>query len=182
MPQKKQRATSMQRRLESIRLLIAWALEALNKAEKCLFIHRALKVIVKVHVDDRIVAGTSEEVWMFFKLVGTELKVKENPAWSQQAQVFLGADFGRIQMEIVGITRDVIVEGSKPGYFRNTLIEAGMEKGSAVVTAGVKSEKTQEADDYIGEEDHKVYRSGGRLQLICISETTRHSLHTEGIR
>eukprot|EP00971_Amphidinium_carterae_P009860 194357-Amphidinium_carterae.1 len=78
--------------------------------------HRALKVIVTVHVDDPIVAGTS-----------TELKVKENPAWSKQAQVFLGANFSRIQMEVDGITRDVIVKGSKPGYFRNTLTQAGME-------------------------------------------------------
>eukprot|EP00971_Amphidinium_carterae_P049290 971497-Amphidinium_carterae.1 len=43
-----------------------------------------------------------------------------------------------------------------------------MEKGSAVGTAGMKSEKTQEADEYIGEESHivKVYRSVcGRLQF-----------------
>eukprot|EP00971_Amphidinium_carterae_P223441 4433451-Amphidinium_carterae.1 len=40
--------------------------------------HRALKVIVTVHIDDPIVAGTSEGIRMFFKLVGTELKkVKE---------------------------------------------------------------------------------------------------------
>eukprot|EP00971_Amphidinium_carterae_P172665 3422656-Amphidinium_carterae.4 len=31
-----------------------------SAAEKCLFIHRALKVVVHVHVDDPIVAGTSE--------------------------------------------------------------------------------------------------------------------------
>eukprot|EP00971_Amphidinium_carterae_P317584 6313129-Amphidinium_carterae.2 len=41
-----------------------------------------------------------------------------------------------------------------------------MEKGSAVGTAGMKSDKTLEADEYIGEEDHKVYRSlCGRLQF-----------------
>eukprot|EP00971_Amphidinium_carterae_P053759 1058669-Amphidinium_carterae.1 len=74
---------------------------------------------------------------MFFQLVGQELKVKENPAWSTKAQVFLGANFGRIQMEIDGIKRDAIVEGSKPGYFHNTLVQAGMEKGSAVGTAGM---------------------------------------------
>eukprot|EP00971_Amphidinium_carterae_P127433 2524893-Amphidinium_carterae.1 len=61
--------------------------------------------------------------------------------------------------------RDTIVEGSKPGYFRNTLIQA-MEKGSAVGTAGVKSVETKEADEYIGEAEHKVYRSVcGRLQF-----------------
>eukprot|EP00971_Amphidinium_carterae_P293158 5820480-Amphidinium_carterae.1 len=57
---------------------------------------------------------------MFFKLVGTELKVKENPAWSKQAQVFLGANFSRIQIDNDGITRDAIVEGSKPGCFQNS--------------------------------------------------------------
>eukprot|EP00971_Amphidinium_carterae_P209095 4148230-Amphidinium_carterae.1 len=58
--------------------------------------HRALRVIVTVHVDDPIVAGTSEGIRMFFQLVGTELKVKENPARSKEAQVFLGANFSRI--------------------------------------------------------------------------------------
>eukprot|EP00971_Amphidinium_carterae_P292825 5813573-Amphidinium_carterae.1 len=80
-----------------------------------------------------------------------------------------GANFSRIQMEIIqidGITRDTIVEGSKPGYFRDTLIQAGMEKGRAVGTAGMKSAKTLEAEEYIGEAEHKVYRSVcGRLQF-----------------
>eukprot|EP00971_Amphidinium_carterae_P229513 4553604-Amphidinium_carterae.4 len=117
-----------------------------SKAEKCLFIHRKMKVSVTVHVDDPIVAGTSEGLRMFFKLMGTKLKVKENPAWSTQAQVFLGANFSRPQMEVDGIKRDVI-------------IEAGMEKGSAVGTAGIKPETAGEADEYIGEDDHKIYRS-----------------------
>eukprot|EP00971_Amphidinium_carterae_P243998 4845157-Amphidinium_carterae.1 len=42
-----------------------------SKAEKCLFMHRALKVMVTVHVDDPIVAGTSkvtEGIKMFFKV------------------------------------------------------------------------------------------------------------------
>eukprot|EP00971_Amphidinium_carterae_P050321 991503-Amphidinium_carterae.1 len=45
-----------------------------SKAEKCLFMHRKLQVIVTVHVDDPIVAGTSEGIRMFFQLVGQELK------------------------------------------------------------------------------------------------------------
>eukprot|EP00971_Amphidinium_carterae_P112264 2223791-Amphidinium_carterae.1 len=42
-----------------------------------------------------------------------------------------------------------------------------MEKGSAVGTAGVKQEiASDEVDGYIGEEDHKIYRSVcGRLQF-----------------
>eukprot|EP00971_Amphidinium_carterae_P314742 6256478-Amphidinium_carterae.1 len=41
-----------------------------------------------------------------------------------------------------------------------------MEKGSAVGTAGVKSVETRESDEYIGEIEHKVYRSVcGRLQF-----------------
>eukprot|EP00971_Amphidinium_carterae_P075206 1486516-Amphidinium_carterae.1 len=39
-----------------------------SKAEKCLFIQRKLQVIVTVHVDDPIVAGTSEGIRMFFQL------------------------------------------------------------------------------------------------------------------
>eukprot|EP00971_Amphidinium_carterae_P287948 5716097-Amphidinium_carterae.2 len=70
-----------------------------STAEKCLFIHRSLKVVVTVHVDDPIVAGTSEGIRMFFQLVGSELKVKENPAWSREAQVFLGANFSRLQIK-----------------------------------------------------------------------------------
>eukprot|EP00971_Amphidinium_carterae_P209097 4148231-Amphidinium_carterae.1 len=69
-------------------------------------------------------------------------------------------------MEIDGVMRDTIVEGSKPGGFRNTLIQAGVEKRSAVGTAGMKSVETKDADEYIGEEDHKIYRSVcGRLQF-----------------
>eukprot|EP00971_Amphidinium_carterae_P015126 298744-Amphidinium_carterae.1 len=41
-------------------------------------------------------------------------------------------------MRIDGVMKDVIIEGSKPGYFKNTLTQAGMESGSAVGTAGVK--------------------------------------------
>eukprot|EP00971_Amphidinium_carterae_P220158 4370615-Amphidinium_carterae.1 len=66
---------------------------------------------------------------MFFQLVGQELKVKENPAWSAKAQIFLGANFSRLTLVIDGIMKEAIVEGSKPGYFQNTLIQAGMEKG-----------------------------------------------------
>eukprot|EP00971_Amphidinium_carterae_P135450 2683849-Amphidinium_carterae.1 len=41
-----------------------------------------------------------------------------------------------------------------------------MEKGSAVGTAGVKSVDVKDTDLYIGEDDHKVYRSlCGRLQF-----------------
>eukprot|EP00971_Amphidinium_carterae_P027472 541081-Amphidinium_carterae.1 len=41
-----------------------------------------------------------------------------------------------------------------------------MEKGSAVGTAGVKPVEMKDTDLYIGEEDHKVYRSVcGRLQF-----------------
>eukprot|EP00971_Amphidinium_carterae_P137194 2718588-Amphidinium_carterae.5 len=97
---------------------------------------------------------TSEGIRMFFKLVGTELNVKENPACSTQAQVFLGANFSRLQMAIDGIKRDVIIEGSHPGYFKHTLIQAGMEKGSAVGSAGIKPETAGEADEYIDEDDH----------------------------
>eukprot|EP00971_Amphidinium_carterae_P277600 5509589-Amphidinium_carterae.1 len=39
-----------------------------STAETCLFIHRELKVVVTVHVDDPIVAGTSEGIRMFFRL------------------------------------------------------------------------------------------------------------------
>eukprot|EP00971_Amphidinium_carterae_P059129 1169258-Amphidinium_carterae.1 len=106
--------------------------------------HRKLQVIVTVHVNDPIVAGTSQE-----------LKVKENPAWSAKAQIFLGANFSRLTIVIDGITKEAIVEGSKPGYFQNTLIQAGMEKGSAVGTAGVKSVDVKDTDLYTGEEDHK---------------------------
>eukprot|EP00971_Amphidinium_carterae_P172666 3422656-Amphidinium_carterae.5 len=56
---------------------------------------------------------------MFFKLVGAELKVKEDPEWSKQAQIFLRASFRRLNMMIDGINKDVIVEGSKPGCFQN---------------------------------------------------------------
>eukprot|EP00971_Amphidinium_carterae_P287947 5716097-Amphidinium_carterae.1 len=45
--------------------------------------------------------------------------------------------------------RDVIIEGSKPGCFKNTLIQVGMEKGSAVGTAGMKIEVASgENDEY----------------------------------
>eukprot|EP00971_Amphidinium_carterae_P236060 4685016-Amphidinium_carterae.1 len=111
-----------------------------SATEMCLFTHRKLKVVVTVHVDDPIVAGTREGIRMFFNLVGTELKVKENPEWSKQAQVFLGANFSRLHMQIDGVMKDVIIEGSKPGYFKNTLIQAGIERGSVVGTAGVKLE------------------------------------------
>eukprot|EP00971_Amphidinium_carterae_P151512 3003792-Amphidinium_carterae.3 len=120
-----------------------------STAEKCLFIHHELKVVVTVHVDDPIVA------------------VKESPAWSREAQVFLGANFSRLQMQIDGVMKDVIIEGSRPGYFKNTLIQAGMERGgSAVGAAGVKLATTREDDEYIGDESHKIYRSVcGRLQF-----------------
>eukprot|EP00971_Amphidinium_carterae_P336781 6473325-Amphidinium_carterae.4 len=52
--------------------------------------------------------------------------------------------------------KDVIVE-SKPGYFRNTIIQAGMEKGSAVGTASVKQEIAEEDDEYLSEVDHRVF-------------------------
>eukprot|EP00971_Amphidinium_carterae_P168460 3337640-Amphidinium_carterae.1 len=90
---------------------------------------------------------------MFFQLVGQELKVKENPAWNEKAQIFLGANFSRIKLVRDGITKEAIVEGSKPGYFQTTLIQAGMERGSAVGTAGVRSAEVKaDSDDYIGEE------------------------------
>eukprot|EP00971_Amphidinium_carterae_P221762 4402182-Amphidinium_carterae.1 len=72
--------------------------------------HRKLQVIVTVHVDDPIVAGTSEGIRMFFQLVGQELKVKENPAWSAKAQIFLGANFSRLTLVVDGITKEAIVE------------------------------------------------------------------------
>eukprot|EP00971_Amphidinium_carterae_P176246 3493575-Amphidinium_carterae.1 len=50
--------------------------------------HRGLQVIVTVHEDDPIVAGTSEGIQMFFRPVGTELKVRENEAWSREAQAY----------------------------------------------------------------------------------------------
>eukprot|EP00971_Amphidinium_carterae_P348625 6490597-Amphidinium_carterae.2 len=60
--------------------------------------------------------------------------------------------------------RDVIIEGSKPGCFKNTLIQAGMERGSAVGTAGVKLETAEGDDNFVNEKDHKIYRSVcGRL-------------------
>eukprot|EP00971_Amphidinium_carterae_P348036 6490286-Amphidinium_carterae.2 len=72
-------------------------------------------------------------------------------------------------MEVGGVMKDVIIEGSKPGYFKHTLIQAGMvrmEKGSAVGTAGVKLAVSGEEDEHIGDESHKIYRSVcGRLQF-----------------
>eukprot|EP00971_Amphidinium_carterae_P342646 6482028-Amphidinium_carterae.1 len=59
---------------------------------------------------------------MFFQLVGSELKIKENPAWSREAEVFLGANFSRFQIEIDGVMKDVIMEVSKPGCSKHTLI------------------------------------------------------------
>eukprot|EP00971_Amphidinium_carterae_P323016 6419762-Amphidinium_carterae.1 len=142
---------------------LAWILRAggfeQSTAEKCLFIHQRLKVVVTVHVDDPIVAGAIEGIRMFFRLVGTE-------AWSREAQVFLGANVSRLQMQVDGVTRGVIVEGSKPGYMKNTLIQAGMERGSAVGPAGSKLGVTSEDSEYVGDESHKVYRSAcGRLQF-----------------
>eukprot|EP00971_Amphidinium_carterae_P253782 5037932-Amphidinium_carterae.3 len=103
---------------------------------------------------------------MFFRLVGTELKVRENEAWSREAQVFLGANFSRLQMQIDGVTKDVIIEGSKPGYMKNTLIQVGMERGSAVGIAGCKLETSNDNSEYIGDESHRIYRSAcGRLQF-----------------
>eukprot|EP00971_Amphidinium_carterae_P348842 6490700-Amphidinium_carterae.2 len=70
-------------------------------------------------------------------------------------------------MQIDGVMKDVIIEVSKP-YFKNTntLIQAGMERGSAVGTAGVKLATTSEDDEYIGDESHKIHRSVcGRLQF-----------------
>eukprot|EP00971_Amphidinium_carterae_P124551 2467307-Amphidinium_carterae.1 len=81
---------------------------------------------------------------MFFRLVSTELEVRENKAWGREAQVFLGANFSRLQMQVDGIMKDVIIEASTPGYMKNTLIQAGMERGSAVGTAGSKIEMTSE--------------------------------------
>eukprot|EP00971_Amphidinium_carterae_P307064 6102441-Amphidinium_carterae.1 len=88
--------------------------------------------------------------------------------------MFLGANFSRIQMESDGVMRDTIVEGSKPGYFRNTLIQAGMEKGSAVGTAGMKSEKTLEADEYIGEAEHKELGRGLARPLKSHYQLMKH--------
>eukprot|EP00971_Amphidinium_carterae_P014413 284679-Amphidinium_carterae.3 len=114
------------------------------------------------HVDDPIVAGTSEGIGsligMFFQLIGTELKVKENPALSREAQVFLGANFSRLQMQMNGVMKDVIIEGSIPGYFKNIPIQAGMERGSAVGTAGVKLDTANDSDEYIGDESHKIWK------------------------
>eukprot|EP00971_Amphidinium_carterae_P268620 5329033-Amphidinium_carterae.2 len=70
---------------------------------------------------------------MFFQLVGTERKVKENPAWSREAQVFLGANFSRLQMQVDGVMKDVIIEGSRPGYVKNALIQAGVERSETVL-------------------------------------------------
>eukprot|EP00971_Amphidinium_carterae_P230456 4573790-Amphidinium_carterae.1 len=85
---------------------------------------------------------------MFFQLVGQELKVKENPGWSAKAQIFLGANLSRLTLVIDGIMKEAIVEGSKPGYVQNTLIQAGMEKGSAAGTAGVRTVESKEVDEY----------------------------------
>eukprot|EP00971_Amphidinium_carterae_P349129 6490861-Amphidinium_carterae.2 len=69
-------------------------------------------------------------------------------------------------MQVDGVMKNVIIEGSKPGYFKNTLIRAGMERGSAVGAAGVKIEVASGSDEYIGDESHKIYRSVcGRLQF-----------------
>eukprot|EP00971_Amphidinium_carterae_P006538 128866-Amphidinium_carterae.2 len=52
------------------------------------------------------------------------------------------------------------------GILQEYAHSSGNVERSVVGTAGMKSEKTQEADEYIGEEDHKVYRSVcGRLQF-----------------
>eukprot|EP00971_Amphidinium_carterae_P188914 3750423-Amphidinium_carterae.1 len=41
-----------------------------------------------------------------------------------------------------------------------------MEKGSAVGTAGVRSTESKNEDEYIGEDNHRVFRSVcGRLQF-----------------
>eukprot|EP00971_Amphidinium_carterae_P302754 6015766-Amphidinium_carterae.1 len=61
---------------------------------------------------------------MFFKLVGQELKVRENEAWCSKAQIFLGANFSRLPIQVDGVTRDCIIESSKPGYMYNTLLQA----------------------------------------------------------
>eukprot|EP00971_Amphidinium_carterae_P173427 3437877-Amphidinium_carterae.1 len=75
--------------------------------------------------------------------------------------------------------KDVIFEGSKPGYFKYTLIQAGMERGSAVCTAGVKLEVASDDDEYIGDESHKIYRSVcGRLHSKI--EKERHALSKSG--
>eukprot|EP00971_Amphidinium_carterae_P112265 2223791-Amphidinium_carterae.2 len=63
-----------------------------EQAEKCLFIRRKLKVMVTVHVDDPTVAGTSDGIRMFFKLVGTELKVKEKPSMEHKGSSVSGID------------------------------------------------------------------------------------------
>eukprot|EP00971_Amphidinium_carterae_P024649 486000-Amphidinium_carterae.1 len=115
-----------------------------------------------LHGSRSIVAGTSEGI---SQLVGTELKVKENEAWSREAQVFLGANFSRLQIQMDGVTKDVIFEGSKPGYFKNTLIQAGMERGSAVGTAGVKIDMANDSEDeYIGDEHHRIYITRSRTK------------------
>eukprot|EP00971_Amphidinium_carterae_P021082 416120-Amphidinium_carterae.1 len=41
-----------------------------------------------------------------------------------------------------------------------------MEKGSAVGTAGVRMDTKVDSDEYVGEENHRIYRSVcGRLQF-----------------
>eukprot|EP00971_Amphidinium_carterae_P065394 1295703-Amphidinium_carterae.1 len=62
-------------------------------------------------------------------------------------------------MKIDGIMKDVIVEGSKPGCFKRTFIQCGMERGSAVGTTRVRLETAEGDDDFINKEEHKIYRS-----------------------
>eukprot|EP00971_Amphidinium_carterae_P090905 1799064-Amphidinium_carterae.1 len=76
----------------------------------------------------------------------------------------------------------VIIEGSKPGYVKNTLIQGDMERGSAVGTAGSKLEMTSEDSEYVGDESHK-----NRDKICSMWQTTvritkeaRFTVHFEG--
>eukprot|EP00971_Amphidinium_carterae_P032412 638353-Amphidinium_carterae.1 len=69
-------------------------------------------------------------------------------------------------MKIDGVVMDIIIEVSKPGYFKHTCLQAKMERGSEVGIAGVKLETAGEDDVFISDEDPKIYRSVcGRLQF-----------------
>eukprot|EP00971_Amphidinium_carterae_P128012 2535657-Amphidinium_carterae.1 len=84
-------------------------------------------------------------------------------------------------MTIDGVMKDVIIEGSKPGYIKNTLIQVGMERGSAVGTAGVKIDIASDEDEYIGDESQELSISLWTI-AVCITEKAGSTVHAQGAR
>eukprot|EP00971_Amphidinium_carterae_P231927 4602835-Amphidinium_carterae.2 len=92
--------------------------------------------------------------------------VLQTPGMEQAGQIYLGASFSRLHMMIDGVSKNVIVEGSKPGCFQNSLIQAGKEKGSAVGTAGIQQGTAEDDDEFISEEDHSLLIQIGVRKII----------------